>query len=244
MKSDLYSGQHYLPFQHLRPQKLESLQNEKQHSSNDCYVLHEWVDDGDELTLALFVPLLLFFFRWNLPFTSEEIYTRTLVLSVFLINIYKQSTNKTNFEVHDPCSETGLNWTRTLTFAKKSAQVPFRSYSQLLEVAHKTARIIHFKIRFNTQYKFMNFMFKLIANWWAWELTPWKVGEGRANIPGAARSLHGTHANGNQPCKQPPTSTVTLKELQFRILPDAIPIMNHFMRGLERAVWWIGRIGD
>ena len=41
--------------------------------------------------------------------------------------------------------------------------------------------------------------------------------------------------SGKQPCKWPPTSTVTLKELQWRNLPDPIPTMNNFLWGVGRA---------
>ena len=70
---------------------------------------------------------------------------------------------------------------------------------------------------------------KLIANWWAWELVPSKVGGGPVQIPGTAGRFHVNPVSGNQPCKPPPTGTVTLKELQWRNLPDLIPTMNHFL---------------
>ena len=86
-------------------------------------------------------------------------------------------------------------------------------------------------------YKFSNIktsaaqklLLKLIANWWAWELVPSRVGGGPAQIPGTAGRFNGNPVSGNQPCKRPPTGTVTLKELQWRNLPDPIPTMNHFL---------------
>jgi len=39
----------------------------------------------------------------------------------------------------------------------------------------------------------------------------------------------GSMAARNQPFKQPPTSTITLKELHWRNLPDPIPTMTHFL---------------
>ena len=88
-----------------------------------------------------------------------------------------------------------------------------------------------------------NNLFKLIANWWPWKLVPSKVGGGPVKIPGTAWRFHGNPVSGNQSCKWPPTSTVTLKELQWRNLPDPIPTMNHFVWGVRRARHWIGKIG-
>ena len=34
--------------------------------------------------------------------------------------------------------------------------------------------------------------------------------------------FHGDPVSGNQPFKQPPTSTVTLKELQWKYLPNTV----------------------
>jgi len=51
-----------------------------------------------------------------------------------------------------------------------------------------------------------------MVNLWAWELVPSKVGGGSVQIPGTAGRSHGNHVSGNQPCKQPPTSGVTVKK--------------------------------
>ena len=78
---------------------------------------------------------------------------------------------------------------------------------------------------------------KLIANnWWAWEPMSWKIGGIPMKIPGITRRFHGNLMSGNQPCEQTLTSTVTLKELQCRNLPDLRPTMNHFL-------WGVGRVG-
>lgn len=53
------------------------------------------------------------------------------------------------------------------------------------------------------------FEFKFIDNWW--DLVPSKVGGGPAKVPGTAGRLNGNPLSGNQACKGPPTSTVTLK---------------------------------
>ena len=37
------------------------------------------------------------------------------------------------------------------------------------------------------------------------------------------------------------TSIITLKQLQWRNLPDTIPTMNHFLWGVGRAGCWIGK---
>ena len=71
-----------------------------------------------------------------------------------------------------------------------------------------------------------------------------KVGGGPAQIPGTAGRFHGNPVSGNQPCKWPPTSTITLEELHGRNLPDPIPTMNHFLWGVGRAGSRIGKIGD
>ena len=73
---------------------------------------------------------------------------------------------------------------------------------------------------------------------------PSKVGGGPAQIPGKAARFYGHPVSVNQPCKRPPTGTVTLKELQWRNLPDPIPTMNHFLIGSGRAGSRIGKIGD
>ena len=69
--------------------------------------------------------------------------------------------------------------------------------------------------------------------------------EARQKIPGnAGRFYNGEPVSGKQPCKRPPTSTITLKELQWRNLPYPIPTMNHFLWGIGRAGRWIGKIGN
>ena len=60
-------------------------------------------------------------------------------------------------------------------------------------------------------------LFNLIGNYW--------VG-GPAKFPGTAGLFHGNPMNGNQPFKWPPTSTIKLKQLQWRNLPDPIPTKN------------------
>ena len=80
----------------------------------------------------------------------------------------------------------------------------------------------------------------LITNLCAWELVPSKDG----GVLHTTGRFHGSPMSGNQPCKQPPTSTITLKELQWRDLSDPIPTMNHFLWGVGRAGHWIGKIGD
>ena len=83
---------------------------------------------------------------------------------------------------------------------------------------------------------------KLIANWWAWELVPSEVVGDPVQIPGTAGRFHGYPVSGNQPCKRPPPGTITLKELQWRNLPDLIPTMNHFLLGIGRAGCRIGKL--
>jgi len=73
---------------------------------------------------------------------------------------------------------------------------------------------------------------------------PSKVVGSPAQIPGTAARFYGNPVSVNQPCKRPPTGTVTLKELQWRNLPDPIPTMNHFLIGRGRAGSRIGKIGD
>ena len=70
-----------------------------------------------------------------------------------------------------------------------------------------------------------------------------KVGGSPAQIPSTAGRFHGNPVSRNQSCKQPPTSTVTLKALQWRNLADPVPIMNHFLRGMGKAGHRIGKIG-
>ena len=82
---------------------------------------------------------------------------------------------------------------------------------------------------------------KLIANWWAWELVPSELGGGPAEIPDTAGRFHGNPVSGNQPCKRPPISTVTLMELQWRNLPYPLPTMNHFLPGKDWALNWQNR---
>lgn len=43
-------------------------------------------------------------------------------------------------------------------------------------------------------------------------------------------SFHGDPVNGNQPCQPPPTSTVTLKELQAKYLPNTLLIWARLPR--------------
>ena len=81
---------------------------------------------------------------------------------------------------------------------------------------------------------------KFITNWWAWELVPSKVRGDLKKIPGTAASFHSNPVSINQPCKRPPISTITLKKLQCRNLPDLIPHINHFLWGVGRAGHWIG----
>ena len=64
----------------------------------------------------------------------------------------------------------------------------------------------------------MNYYYKPIANRWAKELMPSKVGGGPAKTLGTAGRFYGNPVSRNQPCKWPTTSTVTLKELQWRHL--------------------------
>ena len=73
---------------------------------------------------------------------------------------------------------------------------------------------------------------------------PSKVGGGLAQIPGTAGRFHGNPMSGNQTCKWPPISNVTLKELQWRNLPELIPTMHFFLWRLGRNGCWIGKIGD
>jgi len=60
-------------------------------------------------------------------------------------------------------------------------------------------------------------------------LVPSKVGRGFAKIPGNASGFYGNLVSRSQSCEQPPTRAVTLKELQWKNLPDPIPTMNHFL---------------
>ena len=71
--------------------------------------------------------------------------------------------------------------------------------------------------RISDRYVFMSLNSTPI--WWAWELVPSKVDGGPMQIPGTAGRFHGNPVSGNQPCKQPPASTVTVKEPQWRNLP-------------------------
>ena len=54
-------------------------------------------------------------------------------------------------------------------------------------------------------------------------------GGGPAKIPGTAGRFHGNPVSGNELCKQPPISTIRLKELQWRNLTELIPTMKHFL---------------
>jgi len=58
---------------------------------------------------------------------------------------------------------------------------------------------------------------------------PSKVGGGPAKIPGTAGRFHGNPLSGNELCKQPPISTIRLKELQWRNLPDPIPTVKRYI---------------
>ena len=60
-------------------------------------------------------------------------------------------------------------------------------------------------------------------------VVPSKVGGGLAQISGAAGRFYGNPMSGNQTCKRPPISNFTLKELQWRNLPELIPTMNLFL---------------
>ena len=85
---------------------------------------------------------------------------------------------------------------------------------------------------------------KLIANWWAWEVVPSKVVGDLKQVWGTAGRFHGNPVSENQPCKLPPTSMVTLKELQGQTLPDLIPAMKNFLWGVGRNGCWIGKISN
>ena len=85
---------------------------------------------------------------------------------------------------------------------------------------------------------------KLIADRWAWELVPSKVGAAAAKIPGTASRFHGNSVSRNNPCKHPPTSTLILKEFQWRNLPGPPPTTDHFLWGVGRAGHWISKIGN
>ena len=61
------------------------------------------------------------------------------------------------------------------------------------------------------------------------ELVPWKVDEGPVKILGTAGRFHDNSVSSNQPCKWPPTSTTTLKELQLRYSPHMIPNVTQFL---------------
>ena len=76
----------------------------------------------------------------------------------------------------------------------------------------------------------------LIANWWACELVPSKVGGDPTKIQGTGGWFFlGNPVSGNQPYKQPQTSTITLNELQWRYSPNAIPTVMWFLLGVRRT---------
>ena len=89
----------------------------------------------------------------------------------------------------------------------------------------------------------MNLMFKLIANWRAWELTPWK---------GPHQNTRHNKEVARTPCEQEPALQAATNEQRHTkgtsvekfTWPDIIPIMNHFLRGVGKAVRWIGKIGE
>lgn len=63
-------------------------------------------------------------------------------------------------------------------------------------------------------------------------------------IRGTTRKFHGKPVNMNQRCKRRSTSTVTLKELWWRNLPNPIPSVNRFLWGVGKVGCWIGKIGE
>lgn len=74
-------------------------------------------------------------------------------------------------------------------------------------------------------------------------LEPAKVGGVPAQIPGTARRFHGNPVGGKQPCKPPPTSTVTEgASVEKRTCADPYHEPLPIRRG--RAERWIGKIGQ
>ena len=71
-----------------------------------------------------------------------------------------------------------------------------------------------------------------------------KISGRGTEIASTAGRFHGNPVSGNQPWKWPPTSPVTLMELQWRNFPYPIPILNHFLCRVGGAGHWIGNIGD
>ena len=67
------------------------------------------------------------------------------------------------------------------------------------------------------------------------KLVPSKVDEGPTKIAGTAGKFCGNPVQGNHPYKGPLTSTVTVKELQWRNLADLIPTVNRFLSEVGRA---------
>ena len=49
--------------------------------------------------------------------------------------------------------------------------------------------------------------------------------------------------SGNKSCEQTPTSTVTLKALRWKNLPDLIPSMNYFVWEVGMTGHWTSRMG-
>jgi len=70
------------------------------------------------------------------------------------------------------------------------------------------------------------------------KLVPSKVDEGPTKIAGTAGKFHGNPVQGNHPYKRLLTSTVTVKELQWRNLPDLIPTVNRFLSEEGWALNW------
>jgi len=63
-----------------------------------------------------------------------------------------------------------------------------------------------------------------------------KVGGNNTKIQGTVVRFHCYPGSRNQPCKWPPTSNVTLKELQWRNLPNPIPaVTQKLISGVGRA---------
>ena len=60
-------------------------------------------------------------------------------------------------------------------------------------------------------------------NRWVWELIPSNIGGSHTKIQGTAGRIPGNLVSGNQTCKQPPTGTVALRELQWRYVLNTIP---------------------
>ena len=75
---------------------------------------------------------------------------------------------------------------------------------------------------------------KLIANRWAWELVQERLEGVPPKYEAQQGGFHGKPVSGNQPCLRPPTSTVTLKKLQWKYLPNTIYLPEtDFQHGRE-----------